>query len=64
MRKPKCNEDCFNCVHDDCIVDVLSSKDRKEITERDKRYFNSGTVSLQARPRKRKYRGGHGFSIG
>jgi hypothetical protein len=38
----KCNHDCFNCTYDDCIVGVtqISKEERKEIKERDKRYFN------------------------
>ena len=63
MSKPMCQEDCFNCIFEDCIVNTITSKDRKEITERDKRYYNTGNVSLKARPRKKKYRGGHGFGL-
>lgn len=61
--KVKCNEDCFNCIFDDCIVSGISSTERKEIRQRDSSYFNTGQIKLQARPRRGKFRGGHGFTI-
>ena len=47
----KCNHDCFNCPFDDCINDVLTSKERKEIAERDKNYIDYGFMVFQ-RPSK------------
>lgn len=37
----QCNRDCFNCMLRDCSVDTLSSEERKEIRERDNRYYNA-----------------------
>ena len=37
----KCNYDCFNCIYNDCIVNTASPSERKEIRERDNRYYNS-----------------------
>ena len=57
----KCNKDCFNCKHDDCIVEGISQEERKEIRERDKKLIsqlNYGSLAV-ARPikakNKRKY---------
>ena len=38
----KCNRDYFNCIHDDCVVSLtdISREERKDIKERDKRYFD------------------------
>ena len=35
----KCNHDCFNCQYPDCVIETISPEERKEINERDKRYF-------------------------
>lgn len=45
----KCNRDCFNCIYDDCVIGTLSSKERKEIKERDKSIMSYGSV-VKARP--------------
>lgn len=36
----KCNRDCFHCKYDDCIVTGISSKERKEIKERDTKFID------------------------
>ena len=43
----KCNHDCFNCQFDDCINDVITLKERKEISERDKNYTDYGFMIIQ-----------------
>lgn len=37
--KAKCNHKCFECPYDDCIVETITLEERKEIRERDSRYF-------------------------
>lgn len=58
----KCDHNCFECKYDDCIIENMSSEERKEISDRDKRYFNSisttGSV-VKARARRCKYRGNY-----
>lgn len=54
-RPKKCNHDCFNCVHDDCIVEGISSEERKEMTKRDNGYFNTGEVKKLYSFKKRRY---------
>ena len=53
-----CDKDCFNCTEPDCTLDGLTQKDRKEIRERDNRYFNSIEVTcakqMPRRARKKK----------
>ena len=58
----KCNRDCFNCAYDDCIVDNMSSEERTEAKERDKKfsqiYFYGSLANarpLRAKNRKRYY---------
>ena len=57
----KCNRDCFNCKHDDCIVNNVSQKERTEIRERDKKFvtqLNYGSLAVGKRIRsknRRKY---------
>lgn len=56
----KCNNDCFNCPYNDCIVNGITTEDRKEIRERDNRYYNavSSNWIVNGRPtraRKRNY---------
>jgi len=53
MNKPVCNEDCFNCVHPDCIVDETPSeakarrkrewrqRHREEIAKKSKAYYEA-----------------------
>ena len=31
-----CNNDCFNCIYDDCIKSTISKKERDSINKRDK----------------------------
>lgn len=62
--KSKCNHDCFNCTYDDCIIESISSKERKEIKERDKQYFTpvkAYGVMIQ-RPVRAKHRGRRGVA--
>ena len=40
----KCDRDCFNCKYSDCIQDNLTSKERKEIKERDRNFSDYGVV--------------------
>lgn len=55
---PKCKHECFECPYDDCIVNDITSEERKEIKERDKNFTNYGHV-LNAIPnrasKRRKY---------
>ena len=55
----QCNHDCFNCTYDDCVVNTLSSEDRKEIRERDNRYYNAIEAKgiIRQRPTRAKHRG-------
>lgn len=59
MARAKCNRDCFNCVYDDCIVDIASSAERKEIRERDNRHYNAieAKYIIKQKPTRAKYRG-------
>lgn len=55
----RCNHDCFNCIYDDCIIETMSSEERNEIKERDKRYFDAPakTMSIvKQRPVRAKHR--------
>lgn len=39
MRKRvDCNENCFECIYDDCIMDILPSEKEKQ-RERQKLYY-------------------------
>ncbi|NDO47029.1 hypothetical protein [Clostridium sp. MD294] len=39
MRKRvNCNENCFECIYDDCIMDILPSEREKQ-RERQKLYY-------------------------
>ena len=52
----KCNRDCFNCKHNDCIVEGISQKERADIRERDNSLIsqlNYGSLAI-ARPIKAK----------
>lgn len=53
-----CSYDCFHCIYKDCIQNKMSSKDRKEIKERDKRYAycSNGRSVVQSKKIKRKYK--------
>lgn len=55
----RCNHDCFNCIYDDCIIEKMSSAERKEVKERDRRYFDvpAKTMSVvKQRPVRAKHR--------
>ena len=54
----KCNHDCFNCTFDDCIVDEISQKEKRDSHKRDINFTDYGTVVLKARPSRSKLRGG------
>lgn len=55
----KCNHNCFECPHDDCIIETMSSEERKELRERDIMYFNADTSGsvVKQRARRAKYKG-------
>ena len=56
----RCNNDCFNCIHDDCIISNISSKERREIKDRDTRYFGAPVKSMSVlvqKPTRAKHRG-------
>lgn len=56
MAKGKmCNHDCFNCKEDDCIVDGISSDERKAINIRDINFTHFGSV-IQARAQRNRKR--------
>ena len=38
MEKKDCNEDCFHCIYEDCIMDILPSEREKQ-RERQKLYY-------------------------
>lgn len=53
-----CNRTCPDyCPYDDCILDTISPTERKEIRERDNRYYNTtGSKMLRGTARaKHKY---------
>lgn len=53
----KCDYNCFECKHSDCIEDKMSPKETKEISRRDNSYFNSPSRYQTPKPtisRKRK----------
>ena len=59
-KKPPCNEDCFNCPFDDCIVDGLGrgpappkelSMDPRNIRRRE--YWRQNSEMLNAKKRER-----------
>lgn len=54
-----CNRDCFNCIYDDCVVEELSDDERKEIRERDNRYYNAIETRgiIKQKPTRAKHRG-------
>lgn len=43
MAKCDNNHNCFECTHDDCIASLqdISKKERLEIKNRDKRYYDA-----------------------
>lgn len=49
----RCNHDCFNCKFEDCVNDVLTQKERKEMKERDKNYVDYGFLIYQRPTRAR-----------
>lgn len=57
MSKLKtCNRDCFKCIYDDCIMNDISSAERKATNQRDINYTNFGSVvqGRASRSRRRK----------
>lgn len=52
---PKCKHNCFECPYDDCIVNDITSDERKEMKERDKKFTDYGSV-IKARPQKANHR--------
>jgi hypothetical protein len=59
IMSTKCKHDCFNCPYDDCKIETASSEERKEIRERDNRYYNSieSKGVVKQRPNRAKHRG-------
>lgn len=57
----KCNRDCFNCVHTDCIVDGITAEERQEIKERDLHNMIGALPKCVAnqRPTRAKHRHNH-----
>ena len=57
--KVKCGRDCFNCPYEDCMVETASLEERKEIRERDNRYYNAIDAKgvVKQKPTRRKHRG-------
>ena len=57
--KIKCKHRCFECPYEDCLVEGISSEERKEIRERDENYFIPlGAKSIvKQRPGRAKHRG-------
>ena len=57
----RCKHDCFNCRFNDCVIDEknISLEERREIRERDSRYFNAIEANgvIKQRPTRRKHRG-------
>ena len=51
----KCNHDCFNCIYNDCITNVVTKAEREEIKQRDFNYFDSNFV-IQKSPKRAKNR--------
>ena len=54
--KTSCNRDCFNCLFDDCIMNDVSSEERKAMNLRDMNFTNFGSIipARAQRSRKRK----------
>lgn len=38
MEKKDCNEDCFHCIYEDCIMDILP-REREKQRERQRLYY-------------------------
>ena len=59
MAKSKCNHICFECTYYDCIEDssIITPEERKEIRDRDDRYFNN-VKHLQQKPTRSRRRKG------
>lgn len=53
--KLSCNHDCFNCLYDDCIMNGISSEERKAINMRDMNFTNFGSI-IQARAQRSRKR--------
>lgn len=52
----ECNHNCFNCIFDDCKVNVMTKKERRELKNRDTGYFNTGTVmKLKSKKASKRY---------
>lgn len=51
-----CNNDCFNCKFEDCIVDSLTALERAEQNERDRDIVGYGRMSeLHGTKRRTRY---------
>ncbi len=62
----KCNRDCFNCKYEDCIIEKASSEERKEIRERDNRYFKTNVMTgsvIRGATKHRHHRENYGRTI-
>lgn len=63
MKSKKCDHDCFNCIFDDCVSNELTKEERKEIKERDARYFSlTQPVRIQRHRTRRNGMRGKAFS--
>lgn len=49
--RPKCNEDCFNCIFEDCIVDktVTNSEKRAREAAHKKQYYEANKEAFSIR---------------
>ena len=52
----KCNHNCFECIFEDCVNDVITASEKAEARLRDISYTNYGVV-IHQKPTKRKHRG-------
>ena len=43
----KCNHDCFNCKHDDCVNDKITQTEKMEANQRDLNFIDYGKVIYQ-----------------
>lgn len=50
--RPKCNEDCFHCIYEDCIADAAAlTKDEKRAREaaHKKKYYEANREAMSIR---------------
>lgn len=52
----KCNQNCFECPYEDCIVEGILPSDRVEIKQRDDRYFNASELKTIIQQKSQKAR--------